>query len=45
LWWDADTFSIDPAGPAEPGQQISARTRALGKDWEVRMLRPNTRWI
>jgi hypothetical protein len=35
LWWDAETRSIDPAGPATPGQRISARTRALGKDWYV----------
>ena len=37
LWWDAETWtwSIEPAGPAKPGQRISARTRALGKDWDV----------
>jgi uncharacterized protein YndB with AHSA1/START domain len=38
LWWDAAwTFSIEPAGPAKPGQRISARTRALGKDWDVQI--------
>ena len=37
LWWEADTFSIEPAGPAKPGQRICARTRALGKDWEVQI--------
>jgi ligand-binding SRPBCC domain-containing protein len=37
LWWDAETCSTEPDGPAEPGQRISARTRALGKDWEVRI--------
>jgi hypothetical protein len=40
LWWDAETrwmFSIEPAGPAKPGQRISARTRALGKYWQVQM--------
>ena len=40
LWWDAETqwnFSSEPAGPAHPGQRISARTRALGKDWEVQI--------
>jgi uncharacterized protein YndB with AHSA1/START domain len=36
-WWDAETGSIEPAGPAIPGQRISARTRALGKDWEVQI--------
>jgi hypothetical protein len=35
LWWDAETCAITPAGPAKPGQRISARTRALGKDWDV----------
>jgi hypothetical protein len=40
LWWDAETcwqFAIEPAGPAMPGQRISARTRALGKDWNVQI--------
>ena len=36
LWWDAETcwqFAMEPAGPAKPGQRITARTRALGKNW------------
>jgi ligand-binding SRPBCC domain-containing protein len=37
LWWDAKTSSIEPAGPATSGQRISAHTRALGKDWNVRI--------
>ena len=40
LWWDAETcwqFAMEPAGPAKPGQRISARTRALGKDWDVQI--------
>jgi ligand-binding SRPBCC domain-containing protein len=28
---------MEPAGPATAGQRISARTRALGKDWHVRI--------
>jgi hypothetical protein len=35
LRWDAETCSIEP--PAKSGQRISARTRALGKDWEVQI--------
>ncbi len=35
LWWDAETRSIEPAGPAHSGQRISAQTRAWGKVWEV----------
>src|SRR6185295_12977265 len=38
LWWDAETRSIEPPGPAQSGQRISARTRALGKDWPVHVL-------
>lgn len=37
-WWDATTpwtFSISPEGPATPGQNIIARTKALGKEWYV----------
>lgn len=29
-WWDAQTRSIVPGGPAQPGQQIFAQTTALG---------------
>ena len=36
-WWDAETCSIVPAGPTKSGQRISARTRALAKDWHVRI--------
>jgi ligand-binding SRPBCC domain-containing protein len=35
LWWEAETRTIVPAGPARPGQQITAQTRALGKRWDV----------
>lgn len=35
LWWDAQTHSIIPEGPAQPGQQIFAQTVALGKRWDV----------
>ena len=37
LWWDAETCSIEPAGPAKSGQRISARTRALGRNWDVQI--------
>ena len=37
LWWEEGLHLIDPAGPATPGQRISARTRALGKYWYVRI--------
>jgi hypothetical protein len=30
LWWDAQTHSIVPEGPASPGQKIYAQTSALG---------------
>ncbi len=36
-WWDADTVSILPAGPAKIGQEITARTVALGRQWPVRI--------
>jgi polyketide cyclase/dehydrase/lipid transport protein len=35
LWWDAQTRSIAPTGPASPGQKIYAQTTALGMDWNV----------
>ncbi len=35
LWWDAQTHSIIPEGPAQPGQQIFAQTVVLGKRWDV----------
>jgi hypothetical protein len=34
-WWDAQTRSIIPEGPAQPGQQIFAQTIALGTRWDV----------
>ena len=34
-WWDAQTRSIIPAGPAHSGQQIFAQTVALGRRWDV----------
>jgi ligand-binding SRPBCC domain-containing protein len=40
LWWDAEArwqFAMEPAGPAQPGQRITARTRALGKNWDVQI--------
>ena len=36
-WWDAETCSITPEGPAQPGQQIVAQTVALGKRWDVQI--------
>ena len=38
LWWDAQTLSITPAGPAIPNQEIQAQTTALGKHWNVNIL-------
>ena len=35
LWWDAETRSIVPAGPAQPGQKIFAQTAALGRRWDI----------
>jgi hypothetical protein len=35
LWWDAETCSIIPDGPAQPGQRILAQTSALGRRWKV----------
>jgi uncharacterized protein YndB with AHSA1/START domain len=35
LWWDAETRSISPTGPAQAGQQIFAQTIALGERWDV----------
>ncbi len=37
LWWDAQTVSITPAGPAQAGQYIVAQTTALGKRWSVHL--------
>lgn len=38
LWWDAETRSIVPAGPAQPGQEIHAQTRGPGKAWDVHIV-------
>ena len=38
LWWDAQTRSIVPEGPAKAGQKIYAQTKALGKQWAVNIL-------
>ena len=38
FWWDAQTRSIAPAGPAQVGQEIDAQTRALGKQWDVQIV-------
>ena len=35
LWWDAQTRSIIPEGPAHAGQVIHAATTELGKSWDV----------
>ncbi|MEO6235479.1 MAG: SRPBCC family protein [Vicinamibacterales bacterium] len=35
LWWDAETVSIIPEGPAHVGQRVVAITAALGKKWDV----------
>jgi len=35
LWWDAQTRSIVPEGPASPGQKIYAQTTAPGKHWPI----------
>ncbi len=37
-WWDAQTQSIEPDGPAQPGQRIHARSVALGIRWNVDVL-------
>ena len=37
LWWNADTRTITPPGPAQPGQTILAETRELGRTWPVRI--------
>jgi uncharacterized protein YndB with AHSA1/START domain len=34
-WWDAETRSIVPAGPAHVGQEIFAEAVALGRPWDV----------
>ena len=34
-WWDAQTRSIAPEGPARPGQRIEAQAAGLGRRWDV----------
>jgi uncharacterized protein YndB with AHSA1/START domain len=34
-WWDAETETIEPDGPAQPGQVIHARTREMGRWWPI----------
>jgi hypothetical protein len=41
LWWDAQTQSIVPEGPASAGQNIYAQTTALGKHWPVTVMVKN----
>jgi Polyketide cyclase / dehydrase and lipid transport len=36
-WWDAETRSVTPEGPARPGQKIYAQARGLGRLWDVRI--------
>ena len=38
LWWDAQTRSIVPEGPAKVGQKIYAQTKGLGKQWDVKIV-------
>ena len=37
-WWDAQTRSIVPAGPAQAGQTIEAQTMALGRPWAIHIV-------
>jgi hypothetical protein len=36
LWWQAQTVSVVPPGPAQAGQHIVART-ALGRRWDIHL--------
>ena len=38
LWWDAQTRAIVPFGPAQPGQQIYAQSKAFGRWWDVHIV-------
>ena len=38
LWWDAQTRSIFPSGPAQPGQKIYAETAEFGKQWSLTVI-------
>lgn len=35
LWWEAQTRSIVPPGPAQPGQQIVGQASFLGRKWDI----------
>lgn len=35
LWWGARTCSIEPEGPAVPGQRVHAQSAALGRQWNI----------
>ena len=35
VWWEVETRSILPEGPAQPGQHVFAQTSALGRQWDV----------
>ena len=38
LWWDAQTRSIVPEGHVTAGQKIYARSKELGKWWDVHFI-------
>jgi uncharacterized protein YndB with AHSA1/START domain len=38
FWWDAQTRSIDPKGPAVPEQVIHAQSGAFGRQWNVKIV-------
>jgi hypothetical protein len=35
LWADDTVQSVEPPGPAEPGQNVTVSAPALGKRWQV----------
>ncbi len=38
VWWPSGfRFTIEPGGPTQPGQLITAAGRALGRQWTVRV--------
>src|SRR5678815_5482604 len=34
-WWDARTATVEPPGPMQPGQHITATTVGFGRTWTV----------
>jgi ligand-binding SRPBCC domain-containing protein len=48
-WTDATVVSVEPRGPAQPGQVVTLGGRALGRYWlfsiDVRDVDPQRRWI